>query len=243
MEKNIGQQKLIELAQAGNFEARSFMFENNVGLVRSCVKRFLGRGYETEDLFQVGSIGLVKAIERFDLTLGLQFSTYAVPMIMGEIRRYIRDDGIIKVSRSIKELSSRAAMAREALVREMGEEPKISEIAAKIGEPAEEVAAAFEATAKPESLYAKPLDGQKDGQALIDKIQSEKSCEDEVVNRVLISSALKTLNEREQKIIILRYFRRKTQTQIANMLGISQVQVSRIEKKVLSGLKEKIEEK
>lgn len=242
MDKNTNQYKLLVRAREGDEEAKSLLVENNMGLIRSTVKRFLGRGYEAEDLFQVGAIGLIKAIDKFDLSYDVKFSTYAVPMIMGEIKRYIRDDGIIKVSRSLKELSCRAAAAREAIVRETGEEPGVMEIAKRVGVSAEEIAAAFDATARPESLYAKTDDGSHEGQALIDRLESTEDCETKVVDKLLISSALKDFPPREQKIIVLRYFRRKTQTQIAQILGISQVQVSRIEKKVLAQMKEKLKE-
>ncbi len=242
MNKELNQYELIARAKNGDEEAKAFLVENNIGLIRCTVKRFLGRGHDAEDLFQVGAIGLIKAIEKFDPSFDVRFSTYAVPMIMGEIKRYIRDDGIIKVSRSIKELSVRAAAAREVLIRETGEEPKIGDIAKRVGVSAEEVAAAFDATARPDSLYASTDDGNKEGQALIDRVECPENYEAEIVDRLLIASALKDFPPREQKIIMLRYYRRKTQSQIADMLGISQVQVSRIEKKVLAKMKEKIEE-
>ncbi len=233
---------LLRLAKDGDESATALLVEQNTGLIKSVLRRFNGRGFETEDLFQIGAIGLIKAIRRFDLSFDVQFSTYAVPMIMGEIKRYIRDDGIIKVSRSLKELSIKASSVREALIRENGEEPTVSEIAKQIGVSPEEVAAAFEATARPESLYTKSGDGDKDGQALIDRLESPHSLEKITVDKLLITSLLKEFPQREQKIIILRYFRQKTQSQIADLLGISQVQVSRLEKKILSKMREKLEE-
>lgn len=243
MGRDYNQYELIARAKKGDEEAKALLVENNMGLIHCTVKRFLGRGHESEDLFQVGAIGLIKAIEKFDVSFDVKFSTYAVPMIMGEIKRYIRDDGIIKVSRNIKELSFRAAAAREALRGETGEEPKICDIAKKVGVTPEEIAVAFDATAKPESLYAVSDDGSHEGRALIDRIENPEDCEGKIVDKLLISSALKDFPKREQKIIMLRYYRRKTQSQIAKMLGISQVQVSRIEKKVLAQMKEKIKEK
>ncbi len=225
----------------GDEEATNILVKENMGLIRLTLKRFLGRGYDAEDLFQIGAIGLIKAIRRFDLNYDVKFSTYAVPMIMGEIKRYIRDDGIIKVSRSIKELSYKVSSVRETLIRETGEEPTISQIAKKVGVTAEEVSTAIEATARPDSIYSTIDDGNQEGQALIDRIESPTNYEDETVDKILISSMLKDFPQREQKIIILRYFRRKTQAQIAAMLGISQVQVSRIEKKVLHKMREKLE--
>lgn len=242
MDKKSSQYELILKAQGGSEEAKEALFENNIGLVKSTVKKFLHRGYEAEDLFQVGAIGLIKAIEKFDLSFDVKFSTYAVPMIMGEIKRYIRDDGIIKVSRSVKELAFRAAAAREALLSQKGEEPKISEIAEQVGACAEEVAAAIEAVARPESIYAAQDNGSREGLSVIDRLECKENEEERVINRLLISSALKDFSKREQRIIILRYFGRKTQTQIAKDLGISQVQVSRIEKKVLAAMKEKLSE-
>lgn len=241
MEKDFGE--LIARARDGDAAATEKLVEGNTGLIRCIVKRFLGRGYEAEDLFQVGAIGLIKAIKKFDLTYQVKFSTYAVPMIMGEIKRYMRDDGMIKVSRSLKELAAKAAAAREAIIRDTGEEPALSEVAARIGVSPEEIASALDATARPESIYATADDGNREGQALIDRIESPENCENNVINKILLSSALKEFPPREQKIIVLRYFRQKTQTQIAQILGISQVQVSRIEKRVLSELREKISEK
>ena len=234
--------ELLILAKKGDNNAVSALLEQNTGLIKSVLRRFLGRGYEAEDLFQIGAIGLIKAIQRFDLSFDVKFSTYAVPMIMGEIKRYIRDDGIIKVSRSIKELSVKAASAREALIREKGEEPTISEIAKKIGATPEDIATAFEATSQPDSLYAKVDDGDKEGASLIDRIESPVNFEKTTVDKLLISSLLKDFPQRAQKIIILRYFRQKTQSQIAQSLGISQVQVSRLEKKILSKMREKLDE-
>ena len=240
---NMSREELAAVARDGDNDAFEYLTENNLGLVKSVVKRFSGRGYETEDLFQVGSIGLIKAIHNFKAEFGVKFSTYAVPMIIGEIKRYMRDDGIIKVSRSIKELSCRAASAREALIAKTGEEPSVSEIAKHIGAEAEEVAAAFDATARPESIYAKTDDGKSEGVALVEKLQSPENEENKIVNRLLIASAIKDFPEREQKIVMLRYFRQKTQSQIAELLGISQVQVSRLEKRILSELKQKIADK
>ncbi len=243
MDNSVNQYKLIERARQGDNLAKEQLFQENMGLIRLAVKRFSGRGYESEDLFQVGAIGLMKAIDKFDTGFNVKFSTYAVPMIIGEIKRFIRDDGIIKVSRSIKELSFRASAVREALRNETGEEPKISEIAKRLGVTSEEVAAAFDATAVPDSIYATADDGSHQGQALIDRLESHNNGENEIVDKLLIDSAIKGLSKREQKIIMLRYYRGQTQSSIARLLGISQVQVSRIEKRVLAQMKEKLDEK
>ena len=231
---------LIVKAKNGDIEARGQIVEKNVGLIWSVAKKFYNRGHEPEDLFQIGSIGLIKAIQKFDSSFGVKFSTYAVPMIMGEIKRFIRDDGIIKVSRSLKELSIKAMGIKEALERENGEEPKMSDIAARMEIPVEELAMALEAGARPESLYNSTDDGNREGKSLIDKIESDENHEDTIVDKIVLKDVLEKFPEREQKIIVLRYFKQKTQAQIAEMLGISQVQVSRIEKRVLLQMREKI---
>ena len=231
---------LIEKAKKGDLAARNIIVEDNIGLVRSVLKRFSGRGHETEDLFQIGCIGLIKAIEKFDPGFEVKFSTYAVPMIIGEIKRFIRDDGIIKVSRSLKELALRAISVQEIMRREENREPTVKELAAKLDVSAEDLAAALEAGLKPESLYAEPKEDGKEGMALIERLESTRNCEKEIVDRILIGELLEDFDEREKKIIIYRYFKQKTQAQIATQLGISQVQVSRIEKKVLTMMREKV---
>ncbi len=232
--------ELLEKAKKGDLSAQNAIVEENVGLVRSVVKRFSNRGHEVEDLFQIGCIGLIKAIQKFDLCFNVKFSTYAVPMIMGEIKRFIRDDGIIKVSRSLKELAMKAMSLQELMRKESDREPTVKEISERLGVSPEELALALDAGMKPESLYATPQEEGKEGKALIDRLESRTDHEGEIVDRMLVRELLETLGEREKKIIILRYFKQKTQSQIAQMLGISQVQVSRIEKKVLAAMREKI---
>lgn len=232
--------ELLEKAKKGDLSAQNAIVEENVGLVRSVVKRFSNRGHEVEDLFQIGCIGLIKAIQKFDLCFNVKFSTYAVPMIMGEIKRFIRDDGIIKVSRSLKELAMKAMSLQEIMRKESDREPTVKEISERLGVSPEELALALDAGMKPESLYATPQEDGKEGKALIDRLESRTDHEGEIVDRMLVRELLDTLGEREKKIIILRYFKQKTQSQIAQMLGISQVQVSRIEKKVLAAMREKI---
>lgn len=236
--KNI--EELLKAAKNGDISAQNAIVEENMGLVRSMVKRFLNRGHEPEDLFQIGCIGLIKAIQKFDLSFNVKFSTYAVPMIMGEIKRFIRDDGIIKVSRSLKELAIKAMSLQETIIKECDREPTVKELAQRLGVSPEELATAMEAGIKPESLYATTADDGKEGKALIDKIESKIDHEGEIVDRLLVRQLLETLDERAQKIIILRYFKQKTQSCIAEMLGISQVQVSRIEKKVLEAMRNMI---
>ncbi len=231
---------LLNAAKSGDLSAQNKIVEENVGLVRAVVKRFLNRGHEAEDLFQIGCIGLIKAIQKFDLGFNVKFSTYAVPMIMGEIKRFIRDDGIIKVSRSLKELAIKAMSLQESIRKGSDREPTVKEMAEKLGVTPEELAMALDAGMKPESLYSAPQEDGKEGKALIDRIESGVDHEGEIVDRMLVRELLHNFSEREQKIIILRYFKQKTQSQIAQLLGISQVQVSRIEKKVLNAMREQI---
>lgn len=235
--------ELIAMSLSGDKNAREMIINENVGLIWSIVRKFSGRGVEIEDLFQIGCIGLIKAIDKFDMSFNVKFSTYAVPMIMGEIKRYLRDDGIIKVSRSLKELANKAHIIKEVLTKKNGYEPSVKEIAIETGVTPEELSVALEATAKPESLYSS-FEGEKgDNKALIDRIESPDMFEKKVMNKLLIEKLINDYPERERKIIFLRYFRSKTQTQVAKQLGISQVQVSRIEKKILLDMKNKITEK
>lgn len=232
---------LIEKAKLGDKAAQSDLVERNVGLIWSIVRRFQNRGYETEDLFQIGSIGLIKAIKKFDNSFNVKFSTYAVPMIIGEIKRFIRDDGIIKVSRSLKELSNKARITKEIMTKEEGREPSIREISLRLNIPAEELVMAMEASFAPESLYNTVAEGDTASVQLIDRISNESNeNEIDLVDKIDLRQILKTLKPRERQIIILRYFKEKTQVQIAKMLGISQVQVSRIEKKILEDIRNKI---
>lgn len=232
--------ELLKRAKSGDTSARDTIVENNLGLVWSVAKKFYGRGHEPDDLFQIGSIGLIKAIDKFDDTFGVRFSTYAVPMIIGEIKRFIRDDGIIKVSRSLKELAAKASATREALTKQLLREPTVTEIADKIGTTTEELVMAMDANSAPNSLYFENADNSN--RKLIDQIEEGQDMELEVTNRIALQNGLSTFKARERQIIMLRYFAEKTQTQIAEMLGISQVQVSRIEKKVLEELRTKLQE-
>ena len=234
--------ELLENAKKGEAEAQKAIIEENIGLVHSIVRRFCGRGIETEDLFQIGCIGLIKAVQKFDLTFDVKFSTYAVPMIMGEIKRFIRDDGIIKVSRSIKELAVKALALREKIIAETNAEPTVKELAKGLGVSSEEIAVALDSGIKPESIYATADDGEKDGKMLAERLESGENCENTVVNKLLIEQLLGDLGEREQKVIIMRYFKEKTQAQIAEQLGISQVQVSRLEKKILLEMRSRLKE-
>lgn len=233
--------ELILLAREGDRLAQSTLVESNIGLVWSIVRRFQNRGHETEDLFQIGCIGLIKAINKFDTSYDVRFSTYAVPMIIGEIKRFLRDDGIIKVSRSLKEVSNKVRIIKEVLVRELGREPSVSELAQRLDIPMEELVMAIEAGHSPESLFSPVNEGDNSSLLLIDKLND--NCNDDemdIIDRIALREVMDTLKPRERQIIILRYFKEKTQVQIARMLGISQVQVSRIEKKILEDIRNRI---
>lgn len=232
--------RLIAMAHVGDKEARDRLVMDNVGLIWSIVRRFQGRGHELEDLFQIGSIGLIKAIDKFDLSYDVKFSTYAVPMITGEIKRFLRDDGMIKVSRSMKEMGMKVKQAREALRYSIGREPTIEEIAADVGASREEVAASIEAGAEVESLYKTINKNDETSIYLIDKIEEENQAQEQLLNQMVLKELLCSLGEQERELIIRRYFKSQTQTQIAQALSISQVQVSRMEKKILKQLREKL---
>ncbi len=232
--------RLIQMAHEGDKAARDQLVEDNVGLVWSIVRRFAGRGHELEDLFQIGSIGLLKAIDKFDLSYDVRFSTYAVPMITGEIKRFLRDDGLIKVSRSVKELGMKVGAARESLSGSLGREPTIEEIAGELKVSREEVAASLEAGAEVESLY-RPF-GKNDGQelCLMDRLEEKEDAEETLLNRMVLRELISELGPKEREIIIRRYFYNQTQSVIAADLDISQVQVSRLEKKILRQMREKL---
>ena len=231
---------LIQKSHAGDEEARGRLVEENAGLVWCVVKRFFHRGVEAEDLFQIGNIGLLKAIDKFDTSYEVKFSTYAVPMISGEIKRFLRDDGMIKVSRSLKELSYKAYFCQEQLTEALGREPTISEIAKELGVDSMELTQALDASGEIESIY-KPVYA-KDGQEirLMDKLAKNSNEEEECLDHMLLSQLLGSLNKEERRLIYLRYFAEKTQAQVGKELGISQVQVSRMEKKILKSMREKL---
>ena len=230
---------LIQKSHDGDEEAKKRLVEENVWLIWCVVKRFLGRGIESDDLFQIGSIGLLKAIDKFDFHFQVKFSTYAVPMIAGEIQRFLRDDGMIKVSRSLKEISYKAFLMREKLQESLGREPSVDELAKAMGVEKEELTMAIEASVEVESLQ-KPV-YQKDGNeiTLMERIEESEVYEEKVVNRMLLTQLLEELGKEERRLIYLRYFENKTQTEIGNLLGISQVQVSRMEKKILQKMRER----
>lgn len=246
---------LIERSQAGDKHAREVLIEGNLGLVHHIVKRFNGRGYDLEDLFQIGTIGLMKAIDKFDLSVGVKFSTYAVPMITGEIKRFLRDDGPIKVSRTIKENGMKVGMARQRLQTKLNREPTVHEIAVETGLLEEDIVLAMEAAVEVESLYSALYQDDGSEVYLVDKVvqgecgsigsqvNSSGNCLDAeketLLDRMLLKQLLDSLEPSERDLIFMRYFQNKTQMEIAALLGISQVQVSRLEKKILLRLRER----
>ena len=233
-------EELICQSQEGDKAAREELIKENMGLIRHVVKRFLGRGVEAEDLFQIGAIGLVKAVDRFDLSFGVRFSTYAVPMITGEIKRFLRDDSMLKVSRSLKELAGKAARLREQILMERGEEPGVEELAGLLGVEAEELVQAMDSSVEVESLQKIVYQGDGEGLSLMDKVEQGKDEQETLLRRLLLEQLLDTLEPRERQIINLRFFCDQTQTQVAQQLGMSQVQISRMEKKILAALKRRM---
>lgn len=232
--------ELIKRSRDGDKEARDRVVTENVGLVWSIVRRFANRGHEMEDLFQIGSIGLIKAIDKFDSSYEVKFSTYAVPMITGEIKRFLRDDGMIKVSRSLKETATRIRIVREKFSNTHGREPTIEEIGEELNIDKEEIVMALETGAEVESLYKTIYQGDGSPIYLIDKVAETKDESDNLIDKLALKEVIASLDEKEQEIIRLRYFKDRTQTDIAKELGISQVQVSRMEKRILKIMRERL---
>lgn len=228
---------LIQRSHEGDKEAREQLVRENVGLIWCVVKRFYGRGTEAEDLFQIGSIGLLKAIDKFDLSYNVKFSTYAIPAISGEIKRFLRDDGMIKVSRSLKELSCKIFQAREDLMTSLNREPTLEELSEYLHVEKEEIVQAMEAGGEVESIY-KPIH-QKEGSEirLMDKLEEKKHPEEKILDQMLLYQLLGTLDKDERQLIYMRYFQDKTQSMVGKALGISQVQVSRMEKRIMERLR------
>lgn len=231
--------ELIRRSRAGDKLAREQVITENMPLVYSIVKRFAGRGYDAEDLSQIGAIGLIKAVDNFNMDFGVRFSTYAVPVISGEIKRFMRDDGMVKVSRTLKENGLRIRHMAEKLAAELGREATLEELSAATEMKREDIVLALEAGNEVESLHKTVY--QKEGSeiSLMERIPSEEDEAETIVNQLLLEQLLEELNEEEKKLIELRYFEEKTQTQIAGMLGLSQVQVSRMEKRVLGNMRKK----
>ena len=232
--------RLIELAQNGDKDALEAFVIKNSGLVHSAVRKFSGRGTDSEDLFQIGAMGLIKSINKFDKSFGVEFSTYAVPMIIGEIRRFLRDDGMIKVSRHLKETAARARGLSEKIMAEKGKELTVGELAQMLDCTSSEITLALEATKVPESIYRTVNEEDPSSVLLIDRLSSGENTEEKLINKIALKNAIKNLPSRERQILALRFYKEKTQSEVARIMGLSQVQISRIEKKVLCGLREKI---
>ena len=224
---------LLTQAQAGDREAREVLVEKNLGLVHHIVKRFAGRGYDPEDLFQIGSIGLIKSIVKFDLSYDVKFSTYAVPMIAGEIKRFLRDDGMVKVSRSLKENGFKVRQAAQQIEKQSGREATLAQISELTGISVEDIVMAMDATVEVESIYKSVYQSDGNEIYMVDRLASGKDENETVLNHMLLEQLLAGLNGEEKELIALRYFQDKTQVEVAKQLGISQVQVSRLEKRIL----------
>ena len=230
--------KLFEKIQKGDKEAREEFIKGNLRLVLSIIQRFAGSGENIDDLFQIGCIGLMKSVDHFDVTLNVKFSTYAVPMIIGEIRRYLRDNNSIRVSRSIRDIAYKAIYTKEALMKENDREPTVEEIAKVLDLPAENIVLALDAIQNPVSLY-EPVYGEGgDTLHIMDQISDKKNKEESWIEEISLKAAIEHLSTREHKIIHLRYFEGKTQMEVAEEIHISQAQVSRLEKKALHSMKE-----
>lgn len=231
--------ELVKASQNGDFAARDKLVQHNIRLVWSVVQRFLNRGYEAEDLFQIGCIGLLKAVDKFDLSYDVKFSTYAVPMIIGEIQRFLRDDGMVKVSRSLKELANKARKTRDQLSKKLNRFPTIQEIANEIGVEPEEIVFAQEANRSPSSIYECVYENEGDPITLMDMISDDS--ESLWFDKIALKEVIDRLSKREQLIVYLRYFKDQTQSEVAKRLGISQVQVSRLEKKIISNIRKELD--
>lgn len=234
---------MFQQAQMGDKAAKEKIVSDNMGLVWSIARRFINRGYDLEELYQIGCIGLLKAVDRFESRYGVQFSTYAVPLISGEIKRFLRDNGAIKVSRILKQNGYQISKAKEELLHKNGREATLEEISAYTGLCVEDIVMATEANREVESIHQTVYgkDGSKVSlvERLVDEAESEVAAEN-VMNGILIGQAMKQLNEQEQTLIHLRFFEDKTQTEVAKILGISQVQVSRLEKKILFRMRQNL---
>ena len=231
---------LLKRAKEGDKQAREELISGNLRLVLSVIQSFQNRGENPDDLFQVGCIGLIKAVDNFDMTLDVKFSTYAVPMILGEVRRYLRDNNMVRVSRSLRDLAYKALQAKERLSVNLSREPTVEEIAKEIGESAQSVTNALDAIVDPVSLYDPVYSDSGDSIYVLDQI-SDTACNDDAwLNNIAISEAIKKLGDRERRILLLRFYSGKTQTEVSEEIGISQAQVSRLEKHALEKIKKQM---
>jgi len=231
------QVNLFKEYQSGDTLAKDKLINGNLKLVLSCLKKYSGRTDNMDDLFQVGCIGLIKAIDNFDLSQNVQFSTYAVPMIIGEIRRYLRDNNTIRVSRSLKDIAYKALYIKEKLINKNSKEPTISEIAKEMDVPKEDVVFALDAITEPISLYEPVYHDGGEAIYVMDQVKDTKNTDENWIENIAISEALKHLNQREKRILMLRFFNGKTQMEVADEIGISQAQVSRLEKSALKHMR------
>ena len=234
--------KVIDNAKNGNKDAMTKLIEDNNGLIWSIVRRFNGRGYDIEDLYQIGTIGFIKAIQRFDTSFEVRLSTYAVPYILGEIKRYIRDDGPIKVSRSIKELNIKILELQKEYFNKYGRDITLEEISKELRVSKEEITMALDSTRPVDSIEdAKYTDSKTDKTvSILEQISTGRDEQTEITNRIAIKNLISELDDKEKEIIMLRYYKQKTQMQVSKILGITQVQVSRIERKVLEKMRKKL---
>ena len=230
---------LLRAARAGDQQARQRMIQGNLRLVLSVVQKFVGRGESMDDLFQVGCIGLIKAIDHFDPDLNVRFSTYGVPMIVGEIRRFLRDNNAVRVSRSVRDIAYKAMQAKEQLQKELGREPHMDEIAHKVQLPASTVTLALESVVDPVSLYEPVYSDEGDTIYVMDQL-GDSGGEDSWISGIMFKDTVQALSEREKKIMALRYLSGKTQVEVAKEIGISQAQVSRLEKNALGRIKDRL---
>ncbi|MDR1160188.1 MAG: RNA polymerase sporulation sigma factor SigG [Syntrophomonadaceae bacterium] len=238
--KNDEMRQLFAKVQNGDQEARDTLIHGNLRLVLSVIQRFSNRGEFVDDLFQVGCIGLIKAIDNFDLGQNVRFSTYAVPMIIGEIRRYLRDNNIVRVSRSLRDIAYKALQIREKMTNDNSVEPTLAQIAEQLEVPREEVVFALDAIQEPVSIFEPIFNDGGDPILVMDQISDAKNSDETLLENIAINEALKMLNEREKNIVALRFFHDKTQMEVAEEIGISQAQVSRLEKAALKHLKKYI---
>lgn len=231
---------LIERSHHGDKEAREILVQENTGLVWSIVRRYMGRGTDSEDLFQIGIMGLIKAIDKFDLSYQVKFSTYAVPMIAGEIRRFLRDDGIVKVSRTLKENSWKIRRESDLFRQRKGREPTVNELQECTGMTPEEIVQAMDFSVEVDSIDRTVRQSDGSEISLLDRLQVENIRTEELLNRVMLEQLLAELPEKERRLIIMRYLQDRSQTEVARMMGVSQVQVSRLEKKILKQMRERL---
>ena len=238
--KNEESMELLRQARAGDQSARTRLIEGNLRLVLSVIQRFASRGENADDLFQVGCVGLIKAIDNFDTSQPVKFSTYGVPMIVGEIRRYLRDNSSIRVSRSLRDTAYRVLQARERLMAESQREPTVEQIAKELDIPREEVVFALDAMSDPVSLYEPIYSDAGDALCVMDQIRDTKNTEEDWTNRIALKDALKRLNERERRILSMRFYEGKTQMEVSGEVGISQAQVSRLEKGAINAIRKSL---